>query len=376
MTGRKLLCLDQFASIGGGQRSLLDLLPDFSQCGWDVTVAIQGSGPFADLLHENGYRTYTLPSQSYSSTKKPPVEILKYLIALPYLTEAVQQIVEHEKAGLLYVNGPRLLPSAAWVARKVKIPLVFHCHNRLFQESAIILAGEALRITNAWTVASCRYAADPVRDYIWPQRLNVIYNGIECVAPNKPLRLADRFQIGLIGRVEKGKGQMEFVQAAKLVAQKFPRCRFRIVGSPLFSGSGYYRKVIAAAENTSVDFLEWQSDVSNIYSDLDLLVVPSSALEATPRVILEAFSAGIPVLAFPCGGIPEIIDNNRTGFLTAEATAKSLANRILEVLRMDRGRVASVVAQARSEWSRRFRLDAYREAVRHVLQQASNDFAC
>jgi glycosyltransferase involved in cell wall biosynthesis len=176
--------------------------------------------------------------------------------------------------------------------------------------------------------------------------------------------------------VEKEKGQMEFVRAAKLVAQKFPRCLFRIVGSPMFSGSGYYRQVMAAAGNAPVEFLKWRSDISEVYSDLDLLVVASNPLEATPRVAIEAFSAGIPVIAFPCGGIPEIVDNDRTGFLTAEATAESLANRIVEVLRMDRGRVASVVAQARSEWSRRFRLDAYREAVRRVLRQASNDFAC
>ena len=41
-------------------------------------------------------------------------------------------------------------------------------------------------------------------------------------------------------------------------------------------------------------------------SGLDLLVVPSMALDSLPRVIFEAFAARVPVVAFPSGGIPEI----------------------------------------------------------------------
>ena len=39
---------------------------------------------------------------------------------------------------------------------------------------------------------------------------------------------------------------------------------------------------------------------------LDLLLVPSTGPEATTRVILEAYAAGVPVIAFPSGGIPEV----------------------------------------------------------------------
>ena len=38
-------------------------------------------------------------------------------------------------------------------------------------------------------------------------------------------------------------------------------------------------------------------------------------MEATTRVILEAYSAGVPVVAFPAGGIPEVVENEQTGFL-------------------------------------------------------------
>lgn len=367
-----MLCLDQYGSIGGGQRSLLDLLPAFSQSGWDVCAAITGAGALNDTLQRNGYHTYSLRAKTYSSTRKPPLEILNYALELPAITNSVQEIVKNENIELLYVNGPRLVPPAAWAARKLKIPLVFHCHNRLFQESAIMLVGESLRLANAWVIASCKYAAEPIQDYIWPERLKIVYNGVERIDLKRPRKPGKTWRIGVIGRVEKEKGQLEFVRAAKLVTEKFPDCRFYVIGSALFSGSDYYQRVKTAARNGFVQFIDWQNDLSAIYSNLDLVVVPSSALEATTRVILEAFSARIPVIAFPSGGIPEVLDDERTGFLTTEPTSEALASRILAVLRMNPAYLEGIVQHARDQWFRRFGLDRYRNHVINLLTQASN----
>lgn len=368
----KILCLDQYGSIGGGQRSLLDLLPAFSQSGWDVRAAITGFGALHDNLRRNGYRTYSLPGRTYSSMRKRPLEILNYAAELPGIAAAVRMIVNTEGIDLLYVNGPRLLPPAAWVAQKTHIPLVFHCHNRLFQESAIILAGESLRLANARVIASCHYAAAPIKDYVWPERLKIVYNGVRQIAVNRRREPSDTWRIGVIGRVEKEKGQLEFVRAAKLVTEKLPGCRFYVIGSPLFSTSDYYRRVRATAGNAPVDFIEWQNDLSAIYSQLDLAVIPSNDFEATTRVILEAFSAGLPVIAFPSGGIPEVLEDEQTGFLTKEPTSEALADRILAIARMNPACLDCVVKRAKTEWAHRFTLEAYRDSVTDVLMQASH----
>jgi glycosyltransferase involved in cell wall biosynthesis len=87
-------------------------------------------------------------------------------------------------------------------------------------------------------------------------------------------------------------------------------------------------------------------------------------------VIPEAYSAGVPVIAFPAGGIPEVLDDERTGFLTRASTAEALAERILYVLRLDRTALRAVVKRARKEWDTRFSLSAYRNSVCGVLAQA------
>src|SRR6185437_262406 len=88
-------------------------------------------------------------------------------------------------------------------------------------------------------------------------------------------------RIGVIGRVEEEKGQLEFVRAAKLVSKQVPDCRFSIIGSPPGDGTEYYGKLIAASDGLPIDFLGWQENMSRVYSELDLLVVPSRAPDAS-----------------------------------------------------------------------------------------------
>jgi glycosyltransferase involved in cell wall biosynthesis len=322
------------------------------------------------MIRERGYRTHNFACRDYASRKKPVGQMLRYAFELPNLVESFAKILEDNNIGLLYVNGPRLVPPAAWLAWRKGVPLVFHCHNRPAQSSAIALTGQALELASAHVIACCQHAADPLRDYVEPERLRVLYNGIPEMAVNGRRPFSPIRKIGVVGRVEAEKGQLEFVGAAKLVSREFPDCRFFIVGSPMFSDSTYYSKVVTSSRGLPITFADWQDDVSKIYADLDLLIVPSSAVEATTRVIPEAFSAGVPVVAFPAGGIPEVLEDGKTGFLAPAISVEALAERIQSVLRMDRAKLEAVTQRARNEWDRRFSLRMYQRNVCDVLAQA------
>src|ERR1019366_3307065 len=115
-----------------------------------------------------------------------------------------------------------------------------------------------------------------------------------------------------------------------------PQCRFLICGAPLFSNPAamrYCAELEALAEDLPVEFSGWTEDVEGVLATLDLLVVPSAAIDATPRVILEAFAAGVPVVAFASGGIPEIVEHGVTGCLVEARSPKALAFAIRDVLR-------------------------------------------
>jgi glycosyltransferase involved in cell wall biosynthesis len=137
----------------------------------------------------------------------------------------------------------------------------------------------------------------------------------------------------------------------------------------MFAGAGYYNRVVAAGQGLPIEFTGWQEDVSQVYSTLDLLVVPSTRFDSTTRVILEAYAAGVPVVALPCGGIPEVLRDGETGFLAEGVTARALAQRIVSVLRMKPAEVNAVVTKARNEWQEHYTLEHYRKQVCDVLSR-------
>ena len=202
-----VLCIDQFSNVGGGQRSLLDMLPAFSERGWRPSVAIPGDGPFAALVRSLGYRTHSFAFGSYRSKKKPLIEHLRYAFELPGLVHSLVDLVDAHETDLLYVNGPRLVPPAAWVAWRRGIPLVFHCHNRLQQSSAIALTGQALELASAHVIACCQYAAEPLREYVAPERLQIALQRSCGNGASGGCKRRERTRtIGVIGRVEAEKG--------------------------------------------------------------------------------------------------------------------------------------------------------------------------
>jgi glycosyltransferase involved in cell wall biosynthesis len=145
-----------------------------------------------------------------------------------------------------------------------------------------------------------------------------------------------------------------------------------VAGAPLFSGPEYLDRVKAASHDLPFEFAGWQNDAGAAFSRLDLLVVPSSDVDSTPRVVIEAFSGGIPVVAFPSGGIPEILEDGRTGFLAARATPAALAARIRSVLGMGLRPMRRVAEQARDAWRERYTLERFHDEVGKAIQDAAS----
>lgn len=367
-----ILCVDQFSSVGGGQSCLLDLLPAFLNRGWSVEVALPSPGPFQKKVRSLGVETHLLCTGPYTSMNKPPRETARYAMELPGLAWKLIRLCRRRKIDLLYVNGPRFLPAAACAARLLSIPSIFHCHHRITQHIAVRLTGAALRLSRAHVIACCRYAVEPLRAYINHGCLRIIYNGVGALAAPRSNAPGRGRRIGVIGRIEPEKGQLEFVAAAGLLFRQFPDCTFSIVGEPLFSGVDYLRKVKEASGDLPVEFTGWRIDIADVFANLDLLVVPSTDLDATPRVILEAFAAGVPVVAFPVGGIPELVEDGQTGFLASGITPAALSRCMEVVLKSSPEDRAALIARARHRWEEQFSLDAFQ---RNVCSAIAEKFA-
>ena len=131
----------------------------------------------------------------------------------------------------------------------------------------------------------------------------------------------------------------------------------------------YAAQVRTEAAGLPVEFAGWVDDIYACMAQLDLLLVPSAGHEATTRVILEAFAAGLPVIAFASGGIPEVVEDGVTGLLAN--TSEHMARLAIELLTGDARRLTSIAQAAHESWARRFTLDRYRRQMMSAIQAAA-----
>jgi glycosyltransferase involved in cell wall biosynthesis len=274
----------------------------------------------------------------------------------------IRRLAARIDADLVYVNGPRLLPAAALAGLTPGV--LFHAHSYLGAGAVRRLAGVSLQKMRARIVGQCEFVAEPWRRYVGGDRVSVIYNGVAGPAQAIHRSAGGAPRVGCIGRIAPEKGQMEFVSAAARIHEALPACRFAIFGAPLFADTAamdYEARVRKTAATLPLEFAGWIDDVYHAMAHLDLLLVPSTGVEATTRVILEAFAAGLPVIAFRSGGISEVIDHGVNG-LMAGSTAE-MAQQSIALLQADSQRRSAMARAARETWERRFTLERYQEQM-------------
>lgn len=149
------------------------------------------------------------------------------------------------------------------------------------------------------------------------------------------IRAEDRdLLIGVIGSVNRRKGQLDLVRAMPKILAEAPEAKLVLVGD-LFE-IDYADQIKSAVDwlalGSRVVLTGHRNDVSNILSGLDLVALPSNE-ESLPLSLLEAMAAGLPVVATTAGGIPECVAHGETGTLVPPADAGALAEAIIPLLR-------------------------------------------
>jgi len=118
------------------------------------------------------------------------------------------------------------------------------------------------------------------------------------------------------------------------VVRKFPHAKFIVSGK---GQSNEMRKLVAHAEKLGVRnnivFTGYYPDAKlpRLYQAADIFAF-STFYENLPFAVLEALSTGLPVVTTNVGGIPEMIENGKNGFLVQPFDSRELADRILYYL--------------------------------------------
>lgn len=143
----------------------------------------------------------------------------------------------------------------------------------------------------------------------------VIYNGVDlsrCLPKegyeaSKPVRLLH------IGRFNEQKNHAALLRSFRKVLQKYPDTRLELLGDgELFEETRRYAQELGIAEK--VQFHGSQSNVYPYLQNADIFLLPSD-YEGMPMTIIEAMGTGLPVLATAVGGVPDMIEQEKSGLL-------------------------------------------------------------
>ncbi|MEW6556609.1 MAG: glycosyltransferase [Elusimicrobiota bacterium] len=166
------------------------------------------------------------------------------------------------------------------------------------------------------------------RENIPTDKTTVVYNGI--VFPSTVNRQpSTTFTVAYIGRLHNEKGVYLIPEIAKIVCQQNDRIKFLIYGDGP-ERQNLELRIKNLQLETRVEFLGWQTNLNEIYSSIDILLLPSEE-ESFPQSALEAMAYGIPVIASDVGGVSELVDDKKTGFLIKYLTPEAFADAILSI---------------------------------------------
>jgi glycosyltransferase involved in cell wall biosynthesis len=135
--------------------------------------------------------------------------------------------------------------------------------------------------------------------------------------------------VGIVGRLVSIKNHDLFFTAAKRIAAAIPDAHF------IVAGDGELRSALEPRARASlgnrVHFLGWVTEMPILYRALDVVAL-TSRNEGTPVALIEAAAASTPTVATDVGGVRDVIDQGRTGYIVPANDAGSIADRVIELL--------------------------------------------
>jgi glycosyltransferase involved in cell wall biosynthesis len=216
-----------------------------------------------------------------------------------------------------------------------KFMVSFNWFLRIFEEQMLERSNEL--------IAVCDFTRRELLQYykVKESKINVIHNGVDVdkFQPASDKRKVkaelgfspDDIAILSVGRLYARKGLFTLIESMPAVVRKFRNAKFIISGK---GQSNEMKKLVNHATRLGVKdniiFTGYfpDSKLPKLYQAADVFAF-STFYENLPFAVLEALSSGLPVVTTTVGGIPEMIESGRNGFLVQPANAKALSDRVL-----------------------------------------------
>ncbi len=337
--------------VGGVERGTIDLAKYLVQKG-HKSVVISGGGKLVGRLEGTGVKHYQLPVG-----KKSPLTVI-------LMIREVKKIILKEDIDIVHARSriPAIIGfAAAKLTNCIFITKAHGYYNTGFFSRPMSWGRFVI-------VASRDMAKHMMDDLGTPyDRIKLIPRGVDLnefkflkedeSGGNSPKK--KDFIIGVVSRLTPLKGHADLFKAVALVFRKIPTIKLLVIGEAPHSKPKYREELEALTRqlgiSSIVEFMGQRSDIPEILSKLDVLVLPTRTPEAFGRVIIEAQAVGVPVVATKVGGITDIIRDGENGLLAFPEDPHSIEEAIMKIFK-DRSLYRYMVLRARREVEEKYSL--------------------
>lgn len=314
-----------------------------------------------------------------------PTYLLRHLLSFVRSVRFLVRLIRERKIAIVHSNTLAVC-SGAVAANITGTPHIWHVHEMLVSPAGIrqVLHVVAPRLS---TVVVCN--SESVKRHMlqgrtkYASRYVVVHNGLHAEAflaksDGQAIRREfgiplDAPLIGMIGRLNPGKGQVVLARAAKNLLEEFPDAYFFVAGSEFGGMTDYSNALKLEIEKAGIAsrFLlsDYRKDVPDILSALDVYVHPSLHPEGFGLAVLEAMIAGKAIVATAHGGPLEMIEDGVSGYLVPPGDAAALAERMAECLR-DRSGSQEMGQRAQARALEMFTAERYLDKMHAVYDKA------
>ena len=193
----------------------------------------------------------------------------------------------------------------------------------------------------------------------------------------KPIKLEkkddDTFKFLLIARMLWDKGVGEYVEAAKIIKEKYQNVEFQLLGSlDAVNNTTISKEQMELWVNAGlVNYLGVIDDVKEFIKKADCIVLPSYR-EGTPRTLLESASMAKPIVTTNTVGCKEVVDDGVNGYLCKVRNAGDLADKMERMINLSENERKIMGEAGRkkmiNEFDEKIVIDKYLEAIEKICR--------
>jgi L-malate glycosyltransferase len=358
---------------GGTESQFMTLSRSLNGRRFQVELAcLRRVGPFVAEAAERGMPLYEYPIGTFRSARAIAQQVR---FASDIMRRRIEIVHAYSFYGNVFAIPPARLAAAPVVIASIRDrgPYLTPMQTRV-QRYVCRLATRIL------------VNADAVKDWLLdqgydPARIVVIRNGVDLGRFNGPVDPdAIRRELGLdpgvplvtvVSRLNYLKGLEHFLEAATILASRFSRLHFLIVGETTLGDARYLTVLTELAARLGIGsrvlFMGLRSDVPAVLASTTVSVMPSLS-EALSNVVLESMAAGAPTVATRVGGTPEAMTDGVTGLLVPPGDSRAMAAAIARLL-SEPELAAALGRAARQTVEDRFSADRMVEATEQLYME-------